>query len=232
MSLGGFSMTMNFKFWAAAAVLFAFAFAPQARSADMPMVTKAPVAEAAYWSPWMIRGRALIIDPDASATIDQIPGADVSISTSVVPELDITYFFTPNFAAEVILGVTPHRIHGEGVIAGVPVGKTWLLPPIVSFQYHFTNFGAFKPYLGVGPNFTIFFNEKAAGGVINQLDIKNSFGVSFQAGFDYMLTRNWGLNVDVKKLYLRPDVSLNNGALTGNVHIDPWIIGTGLTYRF
>lgn len=225
-------MTKSTTLWTGAAALLMLASVSEAGAADVPVVTKAPVVESAYWSPWMIRGRVLVVAPDASATIDQIPGADVSISTSVVPELDITYFFTPNLAAEVILGVTPHRVRGEGVIAGVPVGKAWLLPPTVTFQYHFTNFGAFKPYLGVGPNFTIFFEEKPGGGVINQLDIKNSFGVALQAGFDYMLTRNWGFNVDVKKLFLQPDVSLNNGLLTGNVHIDPWLIATGITYRF
>jgi outer membrane protein len=189
---------------------------------------KAPPVD--IWSPWMIRGRALIVVPDASATLS-VPGS-VTISTSVVPELDITYFFTPNIAAEIILGVTPHSIDGAGALAGVPVGRAWLLPPTVLFQYHFTGLGAFKPYIGAGPNYTIFFNERAAGGVITQMDIKNNFGVAVQAGFDYMLSRHWGINVDVKKLFLRTDVSLNNGAITGRVKIDPWIIGTGLTYRF
>jgi outer membrane protein len=199
------------------------------------VATKAPTMRAAAvdaWSPWMIRGRVLGVFPDASATIDQVPGGSVSINNSVVPELDITYFFTPNFAAEVILGVTPHKIHGAGTLTGVEIGKAWLLPPTVTFQYHFTNFGAFKPYVGAGPNYTVFFNQDAAGGAVTNLDIHNSFGFAIQAGFDIMVDRHWGINVDVKKLYLRPDVSLNNGALTGNVKIDPLLVGAGVTYRF
>lgn len=180
----------------------------------------------------MIRGRVLGVLPDASATIDQVPGGSVEIDNSVVPELDITYFFTPNFAAELILGVTPHDIHGAGALKGVEIGKAWLLPPTVTLQYHFTNLGAFKPYVGAGPNYTVFFNQDAAGGTVKQLDIQNSFGFALQAGVDIMLDRHWGLNIDVKKLYLRPDVSLNNGALTGNVKIDPWLVGGGVTYRF
>jgi outer membrane protein len=198
------------------------------------MAVKASVAKIPVdaWSPWMIRGRVLVVAPQASATIDQIPGASVSIGTSVVPELDITYFLSRNFAAEVILGVTPHNIDGTGAIAGISVGRAWLLPPTVLLQYHFTEMGALKPYIGVGPNYTIFFNQSAAGGVITQLSIKNTFGVAAQVGIDYMWDRHWGWNIDVKKLFLRPSVSMNNGALTGQVRIDPWIIGTGVTYRF
>jgi outer membrane protein len=173
-----------------------------------------------------------VVAPQASATVDQIPGATVSIATSVVPELDITYFFTRNLAAEVILGVTPHNIDGRGAINGIPIGRAWLLPPTVLLQYHFTDLGALKPYIGAGPNYTIFFNQTAAGGVITQLSVKNTFGAALQVGVDYMWDRHWGWNVDVKKVFLRPNVTMNNGALTGRVAIDPWIIGTGVTYKF
>lgn len=183
-------------------------------------------------SPWMIRGRALAVVPQESGKVDQVPGSDIKIDNSVVPELDITYFFTPNIAAELILGVTPHDIKGSGSIAGVDVGKAWLLPPTLTLQYHFTDFGPFKPYVGAGINYTVFFNEKAAGGTVTKLDIENSFGAALQVGFDYMLDDHWGVNFDVKKLFLRPDVKLNGGALTGKVDIDPWLIGVGVTYRF
>lgn len=224
-------MSKHIKFIAGIVALAAITLPSAAVwSADIA-VNKAQAARAPadVWSPWMLRVRGLLVMPDASASLN-IPGS-VTISNSVVPELDITYFLTPNIAAEVILGVTPHNINGAGALAGIPIGRAWLLPPTITLQYHFTNFGAFKPYIGAGPNFTIFFNQSAAGGVVTQMDVKHSFGVALQAGFDYMLNRHWGLNVDVKKLYLRPDVTLNNGAITGQVTIDPWIIGAGLTYR-
>ncbi len=220
-----------FIFWTVLAAFAALASNP-ASAADMP-VKAAPgkVVAADVWSPWMIRGRLLVVAPQASATINEIPGESVTIGTSVVPELDITYFFTRNIAAELILGVTPHNITGTGPVP-VAVGRAWLLPPTVTLQYHFTDLGAFKPYVGAGPNYTVFFNQSAAGGVITQLSVKNSFGFALQAGFDYMIDRHWGWNVDVKKIFLRPNVSMNNGTLNGRVTIDPWVIGTGLTYRF
>lgn len=218
-----------FAFLSIAASALSFAWA-----ADV--ATKAPAVKKPVeaWSPWMIRVRALVVEPEDSGQVDQIAGSDLANSTSVVPELDITYFFTPNIAAELILGVTRHHVIGKGTIDGVDVGKATLLPPTLTLQYHFTNFGAFKPYIGAGPNYTIFFNQKAAGGTVTAIEFKNTFGFALQVGFDYMLNRHWGLNVDVKKIYLEPDFDATIGGLarTGTDNLNPWLIGAGATYRF
>lgn len=226
----------------AATTLTVFA-APPAGAADIPSpspVYKAPAAEA--WNPWMIRLRALGVVTRDSGSVDQVPGSGLATSDAIVPELDITYFFTPNIAAELILGVTRHHVTGTGVAAtdGLDVGKAWLLPPTLTLQYHFTNFGAFKPYVGAGVNYTVFFDQSAgnvangAGVVITDSQLHNSFAPAVQIGFDYMIDRHWGLNVDVKKLWLRPDWDGNSnvGAPTGKVNLDPWLIGAGVTYKF
>ncbi|HEV7257845.1 MAG TPA: OmpW family protein [Bosea sp. (in: a-proteobacteria)] len=205
-------------------------------AADLPSAKAAPIAPImTQWSPWMIRGRALVVVPQEEARLKlggaPIVGGDVNISNSVVPELDISYFFTKNIAVELILGVTPHNVKGAGALAGARIGSAWLLPPTLMLQYHFTDLGAFKPYVGVGVNYTVFFNEKAKGG-FTSFDLKDSFGVALQAGFDYMIDKNWGINFDVKKIFLEPKVKVNNGLVSGKVKIDPWLIGTGITYRF
>jgi outer membrane protein len=221
-----------------------------AQAADLaakPVYKKAPVVEA--WNPWMIRVRALGVLPDGSGSSVNVagnaalssPNSGLSIGNSVVPELDISYFFTQNIAAELILGVTRHSISGTGALDGLDVGKAWLLPPTATLQYHFTDFGAFKPYVGAGVNYTVFFNQSAAntasvnGLTVTNLHISNSFGAAVQFGFDYMLDKHWGLNVDVKKLWLRPDYSATvngNIPVTGRANIDPWLVGAGVTYKF
>ncbi|WP_374115082.1 OmpW/AlkL family protein [Ancylobacter mangrovi] len=189
-----------------------------------------PVAQP---SPWQIRVRALVVIPEDKGSVDGISGSDLEYSTSVVPELDITYFFTENWAAELILGVTPHDINGAGSLSGLgKIGEVWLLPPTLTLQYHFTDFGAFKPYVGAGVNYTIFFDQKADSA--DSLDVHDTWGFALQAGFDYMLDEHWGVNVDVKKLFLQPDfdVTVAGTALTGKADLDPWIVGLGVTYRF
>lgn len=86
----------------------------------------------------------------------------------------------------------------------------------------------------------MFFSQSAgnfangAGVIITGSNLHNSFAPTAQLGFDYMIDRHWGVNVDVKKLWLRPnwDGTSNVGALTGKVNLDPWLIGAGVTYKF
>ncbi|HWK97965.1 MAG TPA: OmpW family protein [Pseudolabrys sp.] len=195
-------------------------------------VYKAPVADA--FNPWMIRLRALGVVTRNSGTVDQIAGSGLSTTDSLVPELDITYFFTRNIAAELILGVTRHSVSGTGTIAGVDVGKAWLLPPTLTLQYHFTDFGAFKPYIGAGVNYTFFFSQSAAGGAVTSSKLKDTAAPALQIGFDYMIDKHWGFNVDVKKLWLRPswEGTVGGAPMTGKVNLDPWLIGAGVTYKF
>lgn len=209
-------------------------FAFGAAAADLAPAQVAPVAEETISSPspWQVRVRALGVITKDSGTVKQVPGLGLEYSDTVIPELDITYFFTDNIAAELILGTTYAKINTTGA-ADLDVGKAWLLPPTVTLQYHFTDFGAFKPYVGAGINYSMFYNQSEKGDFKN-LDVKNDFGWALQAGFDYMLDEHWGLNFDVKKIFLETDWSadLSGTKLNGKAKIDPWLIGAGVTYRF
>lgn len=180
----------------------------------------------------LIRGRALAVIPQSSADITVI-GGDTELTNSYVPELDLSWFFTPNIAVELIAAVSPHDVDAVGTSLGtVDLGSVWLLPPTVLLQYHHPLPHGFKPYVGAGVNYTVFFDEDAPGGTVTSIDYENSFGWALQFGVDYMLNEHWLLNVDVKKLFLSTDVSLNGGAITADVDINPWIVGAGIGYRF
>ena len=209
-----------------------------ALAADIPARARAPAPVLAEPLPWMIRVRALSVIPRDSASVSisgaTVAGGNLNASNSLVPELDITYFFTKNIAAELVLGVSPHDVKGSGTLASQgKIGSTWLLPPTLTLQYHFTDFGAFKPYVGAGPNYTFTFNNENKGN-FTAFKVKNAPGFALQAGFDYMLDKNWGLNVDVKKYWLRPDATgtVGGAPVTAKVRLDPWLIATGITYRF
>nr|CAD6407940.1 OmpW family protein [Rhizobium sp. Q54] len=205
-----------------------------AGAADLTPVAEAPVADVpAASSPWQIRVRGVGVITEDDGSVDGVAGTDLSYSDSVIPELDITYYFTDNIAAELILGTTFADIKEDGAV-GVPVGRAWLLPPTLTLQYHFTDFGAFKPYVGAGVNYSMFYNQSGRGEFHN-LDVENNFGVALQVGFDYMLDEHWGVNFDVKKIFLETDWSVDHdtlGPLSGKAKIDPWLIGAGVTYRF
>ncbi|TSE07263.1 OmpW/AlkL family protein [Aquimarina algiphila] len=187
------------------------------------------------FSRWQVRLRGVAVAPDESASIDAI-GGDVDISTTFVPELDFTYFFTEHWAAELILATTKHEVEAISTAVGnIDLGDVWLLPPTLTVQYHFTG-GAFKPYLGTGINYTIFYGVDE-GPIADDIDYDNSVGFALQAGLDYALDDKWFLNVDVKKLFLQTDVTVNAtnalGATVGaDVDINPWLFGFGVGYKF
>ncbi|PKP13595.1 MAG: OmpW family protein [Bacteroidetes bacterium HGW-Bacteroidetes-3] len=176
---------------------------------------------------WQARFRVITIIPDVS---DDIDGANVDVSTAVVPELDFTYFFTKNWAAELILGTAKHDVDVD-LGGGIDLGHVWLLPPTLNLQYHF-NGTAVKPYLGAGINYTIFYGVDE--GDVAGMDYDNAVGFSMQAGLDYDLNEKWFLNLDIKKLLLKTDVKVDTGEgiLPVEVDINPLIIGVGVGMRF
>ena len=176
---------------------------------------------------WMVRARAVHLD---SANKDSTP-LDLSVNNKMIPELDISYFFTPNFAAELILTYPQKHDVRAG---GAKIGSLKHLPPTLLAQYHFTNLGAFKPYVGVGINYTRFSSVKfdpAVDAALNPSVKKNSFGPALQIGFDYALDKNWSINFDVKKVYIKTDVR-SFGTKVGTFKVDPVLVGVGLGYRF
>ncbi|MBB4210183.1 outer membrane protein [Rhodothalassium salexigens DSM 2132] len=180
----------------------------------------------------VIRARGIVVEPDEGADIDPI-GGSVDIETAVMPELDFSYFFTDRLAVELIAAVTPHDVTATGTALGdVPLGELLLLPPTLTAQYHLPVTKRFKPYVGAGINVTFFIDEDAAGGAVTSIDADTSVGAALQAGFDYQISGPWMVNLDVKRLFLDTDVSINGGGITADVDINPWIFGFGVGYRF
>jgi outer membrane protein len=200
-------------------------------------------------NPWMLRARVLAVLPDESAALS-VGGTglagDADIGDQYVPEFDITYFFTDNIAAELILAVTPHDVSAVNVTvpgaltnATVDLGDVWLLPPTLTLQYHFKNGTKFKPYVGAGVNATFFFNEDE-GPVADGIEYDPSFGPALQAGFDYDLDGKeggWAFNADVKKIWINTDVTVDfttalGARVNADVDINPLVVGVGLAYKY
>lgn len=177
-------------------------------------------------SPWLVRARAVHIDTaNKFDTTSALATDSVHVSNKTIPEVDISYFFTPNLAAELVL--TYPQKHDVTLADGTPVGSFKHLPPTLSVQYHFTPEAQFSPYVGAGVNYTRISHVELGGLNLE----KNSYGLSLQAGVDYKLDKNWSLNLDVKKVQIRSDLS-SGGSKLGTVKVDPWLVGVGVGYRF
>lgn len=201
------------------------------------MLMLAPTSAFAGAGDWQIRLRSLVVVPaEDSSTVTAI-GGEATLGNAVVPELDITYFFTEHWAAELIAAITPHNARAENTALGsLDLGDVFLLPPTLTLQYHISPNATYRPYVGAGVNYTVFFDAKS-GTSINSIKYDNAVGFALQAGIDVGLEKfgfdeHWAINFDVKKIFLNTDVSINGGAITTDVDIDPWLIGIGLVYRF
>ena len=243
-------MTGATRIWAAA--LIAALAITRADAADLtptpePLPPPPPIffvhvgALGAFYSP-----------PDAQSTgggfLKSIPVLggvtlnNVAIPPSYTVGLEAGYFINPNIALAISAGVPPLMHIKATVFTGAPalgtdlVGSVRFGPLMGVLDYHFTQWGPFQPYFGAGAAYVVMF-ANTSDGFLSNFSVDPTWCAVAQAGFDLMLTQNWGVFVDAKKLiYLNPDFQGN--LLNTNVHIrtlgkiDPWIASAGITFKY
>jgi outer membrane protein len=182
----------------------------------------------AQQSPWLVRARAVNIDPaNESAPVGGVGAANrINVSTKTIAEVDISYYFSPQLSAELVL--TYPQKH-DVTLDGASIGSFKHLPPTLLAQYHFMAGDQFSPYLGAGINYTNLSKVNLLGGK-GGLE-HSSVGLALQAGIDFAIDQHWSMNLDIKKVQIRSDVTLS-GAKISNVKVDPLLIGVGVGYRF
>jgi len=188
----------------------------------------ASTAAMAQETPWLVRVRAVHIDPaDKSDPVGGTGASDrLTVSSKTIPEFDVSYFFTQNLAAELIL--TYPQKH-DVFLDGGKIGTFKHLPPTLLAQYHFVLDAPIKPYIGAGVNYTTMSKVDLLAGKAGLEH--DSFGFALQAGVDYAIDKKWSLNLDVKKVQIRSDVFIG-GAKASAVKVDPLLVGVGVGYRF
>lgn len=185
--------------------------------------------------PWLVRVRALDLVPAngsgpftfGAASI----GADaIHLSTKMFPELDISYAFTKNWYAELVL--TYPQQHDVSIAGVGHIGTLTHLPPTLSAQYHLPiDNSPFEPYAGVGVNFT-WITSSSLNAAGTPLDLTNtSLGLSLGGGVDYKLNDRWVVNFDYKHVYIHTNVKAG-GAIVTNVDVNPNLYSLGIGYRF
>lgn len=180
---------------------------------------------------WLVRVGVTNIDPDDDGgNLEGSPDNQFEVDSAASLTFDVTYMIDENFAVE-LLAAYPFE-HDIKLDSAGKIGETKHLPPTLSLQYHWTRWGAFKPYIGAGINYTYFFDEDTKGALSgNNLDLDDSWGAAFQLGVDYSFNDNWFVNANVRYINIETDAKLN-GDDVGNVKIDPWLLGANIGYRF
>jgi outer membrane protein len=204
--------------------------------ATIAVASLAPItapAQSSSENPWMVRVRAvdLLYQNGQSGAVQDL---NVKAKNQWIPEFDVSYFFTKNIAAELVL-TWPQQVNITAGQGNANIGKITALPPSLLAQYHFTDLGAFKPYVGAGINYTIFGNRQNFPALGNQVQVdQSSLGFVGQVGLDYMFDKNWGLNLDLKYATISTNVTGTGGlaGASGKLTLNPWMPAVGIAYKF
>jgi outer membrane protein len=180
------------------------------------LVASASTAFAVAPGESILRLRAIQVEPDVSG----VNGVDVDGNTG--GEIGATGFLSEHWALDLGIGTSKHDVTRNGADAG----SVKLMPVNLTLQYHFLPDAGFRPYIGAGGNYTRFYEVRLNGGA--DVD-RDRFGPVAQVGFDIPLGANVLLNLDVKKVWLKTDLSGPGG---GELKLDPWVYGVGVGFRF
>jgi len=191
----------------------------------------AGVAQAYDAGNWLFRIGAYGVFPESDNMSNVLgTGANLDVDSGYTLGFNFTYMVNPNIGIE-LLAALPFR-HDISLSGAGTVGKTDQLPPTLSVQYHIMPEGTVHPYVGLGLNYTNFFNEETEGALTGtSLKLDDSWGLAGQLGIDIDVAPNWFVNADLRYISIKSDAKLN-GVGIGTVDINPWVVGLTVGTRF
>ena len=167
------------------------------------------------------------VDPGSASTT---LFGKVDVDGNARPTLTFEYFLADRVGLEV-LASWPFE-HDINLVGTGRVGTTKHLPPTVSLQYHFTNSSRLTPFVGLGVNYTYFFDETGKGVLAGvPLSLDDSWGVALHAGLDYAVTERSAMRFDLRYIDIDTDAKVG-GAKIGTVQIDPWVVNVAYVLKF
>jgi outer membrane protein len=210
----------------------------------------AVVAQAYEKGDFVLRLGAVNVDPDSDSSDINLPGvptltAEVGDDTQfgIIP----MYMLSEKVGIE-LLAATPfeHDISLKGKGVNLDAASTKHLPPTLTVQwYPRGGQEGWQPFLGIGANYTIFFDEETTKGLDGtldavlgasevDLDLDNSFGLSAQAGVDIPFAKNWAISLAVWYIDLQTNatVSTDVGDVNFKTDINPFVYHLGIAHRF
>jgi outer membrane protein len=176
----------------------------------------------------------------------KVAGTKATLDSDTQLGLTFAYMLTDHVGLE-LLAATPfqHTVAVKGLGAGLDgkLADIKQLPPTLSLQYYpMESASKFQPYVGVGVNYTWFYDEDLSSTRKNEgfsnLNLKNSWGWAGQVGMDYMLTDRmmvnasvWYVDIDTEATMDGPS-ALSVGRTKVSVDVDPWVYMVGIGYKF
>ncbi len=186
-------------------------------------------AQAIQAGDMFMRFTATNVNPNDDSTAFSGAGVNPEVDDNTQPGVTFVYMYSDNIGLEV-LGATPFS-HDISAAPLGKIGETKHLPPTFSVQYYFNPQTKVRPFVGVGLNYTTFFDEKTISGLGGDLELDDSFGLAVQAGIDYDIDEKWFLTADIRYINIETEAT-NIAAGTSDVEINPTVISIGAGFKF
>lgn len=215
----------------------------------LALAVAAPFAQAYEAGDIIVRAGAITVDPQESSSAVKLNGSPVAGTQATLDSdtqlgLNFAYMVTDKIGIE-LLAATPfsHTVGAKG-LGGFGINKLGdikHLPPTLSVVYYpLDKQSAVQPYVGLGVNYTWFFDDKLSSEAENSplalrgLDMKDSWGLAAQVGADFMLTDNIMLNAQLRYIDIETKGTTYSGTakVTVDVDVDPLVYMVGLGYKF
>lgn len=184
----------------------------------------------------LVRAGSVTVMPHESSS-NVLGLGEFNVSNDTQLGLTASYMVTNSIGIE-LLAATPfkHKV-GLGPLGNIAEAKH--LPPSLMVQYYLFEDSAFRPYAGIGVNYTRFFSEefysnaKAIG--LHDLKLSDSWGFAAQMGMDYTLANNIIINASVWWMDISTDVKFKDDKGKQQKYktdLDPWSVMLGVGYNF
>jgi outer membrane protein len=199
--------------------------APAAAAALVALSSVISAGALAQEGTWLVRGGLSIVDPK-SDNLTLGPGTTLQVDDAIRPTFDVTYMFRDRWGVELLASTFfKHDLEVRPPTGTTRLGELKHLPPTLSLQYHFNPDGRFRPYAGLGVNYTFLFDESPEA-----LSVGNSFGPAAQLGLDVGINERWFLNLSARYIDIDGDVRLG-GTNLGTVEVDPVVFGLHVGFK-
>lgn len=179
------------------------------------------------------RAGAAIVLPDVEYS--GLGNAGVDLDEPVSVAITLSYMLTDTIAIGGIAAGIPFKaeISGAGDLAAAgKVATVRFLPPALTAQWHFPTAGKAQPYVGLGFNYAIFWDEKTTGALAAaDLDLDPSFGLTLEAGVDYDLGNGLMLAAQVFYMDISTETDIE-GMGTLELDLDPFAVLVGISKKF
>lgn len=162
------------------------------------------------------------------------PAADASVTDPTNLLVTGGYMFRDNWSVSFSGGI-PAESTASGAGSLEPLGELGTITFGVAglaVNHHFKATEQLQPFVGAGLAYGIIFDTE--DGALTDVSVENEFGTEIRAGFDYMITEQYGAYFSVSKAFLEFEIEGMAGPAPATVKakLDPLVIQAGVTYRF